>query len=125
MRTEQIYFAQKEPGAPRDFLGLSFYSFPDDKAVRVTGLAGPAIKSGRIAVGDRIVAVNGVRVNHAQTLSDQIGACARSDDYVVLDVALGYSDREGLWYGAQDGAGGGDAPKKVKRSFSFGRKPKH
>ena len=125
VRTETLEFAAKEPGAPRNYLGLSFYSFPDDLAVRVVGVSGPAAKAGRIAIGDRIVSVNGVRVNHAETLSAHIGALARTHDYVTFEVALGYAAGEGVWYGGDAEHKDGDAPRKAKRSFSFGRKPRH
>jgi len=124
LRTEVIEFSCKEVGAPRNFLGLSFHSFDGDTAVRITGMAGPAAKSGRIALGDRITAVNGIRVNHAQTLSDHIAHIARTDDYVTFEVALGYAPGEGLWYGS-DADPSASTPRKAKRSFSFGRKPKH
>lgn len=123
IRTETLEFGAPTVGAPRTHLGLNFYSFPGDQAVRVTDVTGPAAKSGRLAVGDRVVSVNGIRVNHAQTLSDHVSQAAACSDYVTFEVALGYAAGEGLWYG--DGKEGGDAPRKAKRSFSFGRKPKH
>jgi len=125
IRTEVVEFAAKEIGGPRTHLGLSFYSFPDDTMVRITGIEGPAKKSGRLAVGDNVVAVNGIRVNHAETLSGHIAACARVDDYVTFEVALGYAAGEGVWYGADAETPSDAAPRKAKRSFSFGRKPRH
>ena len=126
IRSETLSFAAKEPGAPKNYLGLGFYSFSDDQAVRVTNVNGPAAKSGRIALGDRIVSVNGIRVNHAKTLSEHIAHFAAVDNDINFEIALGYSPAEGLWYedGNED-SGGGGIIRKVKRSFSFGRKPKH
>lgn len=118
-----IEFGAQTPGAPRNHLGIDFYSFPEDNAVRVTGLSGSAAKSGRLALGDKIVSVNGIRVNHAMTLSEHITALSASCDYVTFEVALGYAAGEGLWYG--QGSSGSDTPRKAKRSFSFGRKPRH
>ena len=134
MRTEVLEFGHSPDGlgGPRNFLGLSFFSFPDDTAVRITAIRGPAARSGRFGLGDRIVAVNGVRVNHAGTLSKEIATLALTQDRVEFDVLLGYQHDEGVWYG-KDGQGvtprasadGETTARKAKRSFSFGRKPKH
>jgi len=142
MRTEVIEFGQVGVGGPKNVLGLSFYSFPNDWAVRVTGLTGAAAKSGRVALGDRIVAMNGIRVNHAETLSRHIAQAGLTSPYVTFEVGLGYCQDEGLWYGEGKGhqppapTGGSNSPpstpsgeeaatpRKVKRSFSFGRKPR-
>lgn len=115
-------------GGPRTYLGLSFFTFAGDKAVRITKIQGPAARSGRLALGDWIVSVNGIRVSHAETLSEHIAELCLTHDSVEFEVALGYSAGEGLWYG---GAEAGketvpvNTPRKAKRSFSFGRKPKH
>jgi hypothetical protein len=124
-RQETLEFRQKEPGAPRIYLGLSFYSFPGDSSVRITSVHGPAAKANRMALGDRIIAVEGIRVNHAQTLSEHVAAIARTSDYITFEVALGYAGGEGLWYGQDGGGDDPDKPRKAKRSFSFGRKPRH
>jgi len=125
VRVERLEFGQEFVGGPKNKLGMTFYSFPDDQAVRITKLAGSAAKSGRFALGDRIVSVNGIRVNHAQTLSDHIAELGKRAEYVDFEVALGYAAEEGLW----DGQGKCDAEaagekRKAKRSFSFGRRPK-
>jgi membrane-associated protease RseP (regulator of RpoE activity) len=126
VRTEVIQFGQKELGAPRDYLGLSFYSCEGDNMVRITKITGPAEKSGRLSLGDRIYSVNGIRVNVAKVLSEHIARIARTDSFIEFEVALGWQACEGLWYGAEgaDGDKEGAAPRKVKRSFSFGRKPR-
>lgn len=126
-RIEVLEFAAKELGGPRTYLGISYHSFENDKAVRITQLEGPAAKAGCLTVGDRIVAVNGVRVNHAGTLSDLIAQTANAYDYVQFEVALGWAAGEGLWYGKESEAKAADpsaTPRKAKRSFSFGRKPR-
>uniref|UniRef100_A0A7S2GTQ2 PDZ domain-containing protein n=1 Tax=Haptolina brevifila TaxID=156173 RepID=A0A7S2GTQ2_9EUKA len=141
LRTEVIEFGQCGIGGPRNVLGLQFYSFPHDWAVRVTGLSGAAAKSGRLALGDRIVSMNGIRVDHAQTLSAHISEAGKTCDYITFEVALGFCQDEGLWYGQGNPSNGhqppqtGSAPAtpepaatprkaQVKRSFSFGRKPR-
>ena len=124
VRTEVIEFGQSFVGGPKNLLGLSFYSYPDDWCVRITNMTGSALKSGRLALGDRIISVNGIRVNHAQTLSDHIAQAGLTSDYIEFEVALGYAADEGVWYGKEPEAETG-APRKVKRSFSFGRKPRH
>ena len=134
LRTEVLEFGQNGVGGPKNCLGLSLHNFPDDWACRITEIKGAAAKSGRLALGDRIVSINGVRVNHAETLGKLIAQAGLTSDYIEFEVALGYSSGEGLWYGsshesgtpratADDAAGG--TPRKVKRSFSFGRKPKY
>ena len=42
-----------------------------------------------------------------------------------MEVALGHAPAKGLWYGSEHEEAGASAPKQVKRSFSFGRKPRH
>jgi len=130
-RTEYIEFAARELGGPRNWLGFTFYTFDQDCAVRITKLDGPAAKSGRFALCDRIVSMNGIRVNHAQTLTDHIATAALTLDGITLEVAHGYSDGEGLWFGANF-ADLSNLPetqtqqwRRPKRSFSFGRKPRH
>jgi len=142
VRHERLEFGQEFVGGPKTKLGLTFYSFPDDTTVRVTKMVGAAAKSGRFALGDRIVSVNGIRVNHAQTLSDHIAEFCKRSDCVDFEVALGYQAEEGLWYGKEvegDAAfaeSSRDSPsraipaspapaRKAKRSFSFGRRPAH
>ena len=136
--------------APKTYLGLDFYTFSDDYAVRIVQLCGPAAKCGRLALGDRVVSMNGVRVVHAQTLSALIAKASRTDNSVTFEIAHGFADGEGLWYGKEhvaihaerdgartslsadlyadgdgDGEGGTAAPtRKPKRSFSFGKRPK-
>ena len=114
-------------GGPKTHLGLSFYSFEGDASVRITKISGAAAKSGRLALGDRVVAMNGIRVNHAATLSEHVANASRlGAPAVELEVALGYASGEGLWYGQEaEEAKEGEAPRKAKRSFSFGRKPRH
>ena len=56
--------AATNPDEPPRALGLTFYSFPDDKYVRVTKV-GRGARLGA-SPGDRIVSVNGTRVNHAE-----------------------------------------------------------
>ena len=129
MRTEIAEFGYSPNGfgGPKDYLGLSFYSFEGDASVRITGITGPAEKANRFGLGDRIVAVNGIRVNHAKTLSNYIKAASdMGAPAVEFEVALGYQKAEGLWYGEEVAAKDDeDKPRKAKRSFSFGRKPKH
>jgi len=132
VRTEVIEFGSRELGGPKNFLGLSFYSFPGDSTVRITKVDGPAARTERFALGDRIVSMNGIRVNHAKTLSDHISAAALTSYYVTFEVALGYASGEGLWYGSEEAsaptaasAADESAKPKPKRSFSFGRKPRH
>jgi len=132
LRTEYVEFGARELGGPRNWLGFTFYTFAEDCAVRITKLDGPAAKCGRFALGDRIVSMNGVRVNHAQTLTEHIAAAALTLDGITLEVAHGYSDGEGLWFGAsfQDLSNLPDSTqaqqsRRPKRSFSFGRKPRH
>jgi len=150
LRTEALAFAAKELGGPKRFLGLSFYTFPDDYAVRITNIDGAAARSGRFALGDRIVSMNGIRVNHAQTLSEHIAAANATSSFVTFEVAHGYSNGEGLWYGKEFASMNGEGPgtsvatdpfaadgaaapsptppppqnQKPKRSFSFGKRPK-
>lgn len=134
MRTEVLEFGHSPEslGGPRNFLGLTFFSFPDDIAVRITGIRGPAARSGRFGLGDRIVAVNGIRVNNAETLKKHVETIALTQNQVEFDVLLGYQHDEGVWFG-KEGQGatpraGGDGEttaRKPKRSFSFGRKTKH
>ena len=127
IRTEVMEFgyAPEGPiGGPKDVLGMTFHSEKGDKAVRVIGLVGAAAKSGRMALGDQIMSINGIRVNHAETLSDLIREEGRCSDTVELEVLLGYQAAEGLWFGTEM-PNKPDEPRKAKRSFSFGRKPKH
>jgi len=131
VRTEVLEFGQNGVGGPKNVLGLSFYNFPDDWGCRITDIKGAAAKSGRLALGDRVVSMNGVRVNRAETLIKLIGQAGLTSDYIEFEVALGYSAGEGLWYGSGDTPRGtadnapAGTPGKVKRSFSFGRKPRH
>ena len=68
---------------------------------------------------------------HAGTLSQHIAHASNlGATSVELEVALGYQAAEGLWYGKEEvepaKEGEEDAkPRKAKRSFSFGRKPRH
>jgi hypothetical protein len=74
------------------------------------------------------VAVNGIRVNHAETLQAHIAEFCKRDEYVDFEVALGYQPEEGLWYGKDVSVGSDEQPeekKKPKRSFSFGRRTVH
>ena len=129
IRTEIVEFgyAPDGLGGPKTHLGLSFYSLEGDQFVRITKILGAAAKSGRLALGDRVVAMNGIRVNHAESLSDHIvNASKLGAPAVELEVALGYAAAEGVWYGQEEQtAKEGEAPRKPKRSFSFGRKPRH
>ena len=124
VRREVLEFGQEWVGGPRTKLGLTFFSFPDDIAVRVTAVSGAAAKSGRIALGDRILSVNGIRVNHAATLSQHIAEICKREDYVEFEIALGWQAEEGVWYGKEAERDDGEK-RKPKRSFSFGRRPAH
>ena len=130
LRTEVIPFGQSELGGPRDSLGVHFYSGSGDTAVRIIKLEGTGKKSGRLAVGDKVTAINGQRVADAKTLNEIIARAARTSDDAELEVLQGYAAQEGLYYseagdkGDAPKGGGGGALKIVKRSFSFGRKPR-
>ena len=131
LRTEVIEFGHPPGGlgGPRTWLGISFWSFDEESFVRITDVKGPALRSGRIALGDRLVAVNGVRVKVATAAADIIKEIAMTDDVIELELALGYAAGEGVWYGDNKPTANVESstgtPRKAKRSFSFGRKPRH
>ena len=130
IRTEVLTFGAKELGAPKNYLGMELHSFDDDIAVRVTDVNGPSLKSGRVAIGDKIVSVDGVRVRSADEARAVIEQSSRRNESVELELILGFSHNKGLWYGSPEENPEGEGavqntPRKAKRSFSFGRKPKH
>jgi predicted metalloprotease with PDZ domain len=125
VRMEVLEFGQKGVGGPKNHLGLDFWSLPEDNFVRITRISASAAKSGRFALGDRVVAMNGIRVNHAETLSQLVKEAGLRDDYVTFEVSLGYAAAEGLWFGDQPTPRENQPERKPKRSFSFGRKPRH
>ena len=123
LRTEEMAFGSRDLGGPKDYLGLELHSFDDDVAVRVIDLKGPALKAGRVALGDRITRIDGVRVWNTDAARSLIAQACRRSDFVTIELALGHSPGKGLWYGGEP-EDGVERPKTVKRSFSFGRKPR-
>ena len=91
--------------------------------MRVTDVMGPALKSGRVALGDRITRINSTRVWNADAARALIAHACRRNNSIEFEIALGHTPSKGLWYGEQEGSGASGA-KQVKRSFSFGRKPR-
>ena len=127
LRTEVLPFGARDLGGPKDYLGVELHAFEDDKWVRITDLQGPAAKSGRLALGDRLTRINGTRVWNAEAARALIAHACRRNAEVEVEVALGHSPSKGLWYGAEDSSQSAVSSglKQVKRSFSFGRKPRH
>ena len=86
LRKETLAFGARDLGGPKDYLGLDLFAFEDDKAVRVIDVKGPALKAGRVAVGDRVTRVDGVRVWNADAAHSLIAqACAKSVAYPTYE----------------------------------------
>ena len=91
------------------------------------------VGAGAAAAGDDDAAESGDDADVAGGDDDAVavgadGLGAARGFCVEFEVALGYTAGEGLWYGhAEEGRETipANTPRKAKRSFSFGRKPKH